>query len=243
METKAPPEKANGLATYLSVLTSPTAAFTQLARTPMWGWAALIGLVLAIVGAILIQPAALHATQALQQQMLSHATADQQAQIRDSLARQNAGAGWKPYVNTAVATGLSWLLVSLIVLMAASLGGGAATFVKAWTLAINAALPGVLGIVVNALIIALRGPASVNSFSDLIALPSLGMVATNNPVLAAFLSQINPFQIWYYVVLVLGIETMLKSSRPASVTAVIVIWLLSSSLYAGLAALTTMFAK
>src|SRR5438105_15401391 len=102
--TARPAEKATGLATYFSVLTSPTAAFAQLARTPMWGWAAIAGLALAVVSTFLIAPAVVHTTHAFQQQMLAHASADQQAQLRTSFAQQNAGESWKPYLNSIIGT-------------------------------------------------------------------------------------------------------------------------------------------
>ena len=75
----APPEKANGLATYFKVIFAPGDAFATLARAPMWGWAALVGTVLTVVGTIVLMPATLHFIHATQEQSLSQMSADQAA--------------------------------------------------------------------------------------------------------------------------------------------------------------------
>jgi hypothetical protein len=236
-------EKANGLATYLNVLMSPTAAFQQLAKMPTWGWAAVTGLIIALVATYMIQPASMHFTHAFQQQMLSHATADQRPQFEQSFAQQNAGAAWKAYINPVIGLAVSWMFATLVFLAASALGGGSGTFGKAWAVAVNAALPSYVGLFVNALIIMLRGPDSANTMSDLFAIPSPAMLVSGNLALAGFLSQINPFQLWYAIVGTIGAEQTLGAKRPAAITAVVVIVLATACVYAVLGAITSMFAK
>src|SRR5476649_1255628 len=106
MATTAPTEKANGLATYLSVLTSPTAAFTQLARTPMWGWAAVISIALAMVSIFISMPELLKVAAVAQAAQLAQMPADQQAQARQTMA---AAAGV-----TKVIIIVSWIIIPWI---------------------------------------------------------------------------------------------------------------------------------
>ena len=244
--TATPPsttERANGLATYFAVLTSPKAAFEQLRRTPMWGWAALLTLAIVIVAAFLLHPATVHSTQVFDQQMIGHVSADQKAQVEARINQQNQNALWRPLVNSVVGIFVSWLVVALVALLAASAGGGDARFKPAWVTAVNASFPGVLGQLVNALIIYIRGPLSVNSFADLNALPSLAPLGGSNAVLSAFLGTINPFQIWYFIVLTIGIQSVLGTKRAPAITASVIVWFLGGLLFAALAAVTNMFAK
>ena len=240
MATTAPATqaRANGLATYFNVLFAPSAAFEQIARTPMWGWAAIAGVVIAIVATTLSLPETVAATHAFQQQMLAHAAADNRALLQQQFDSQNAKPAWIQVINPIIGLFVSWLITAVVFLVATALSGGSASFSKIWSTTVNAALPSYLGLLVNSVILMLRGPASIGGFSDLFAIPSLAMVVPNNPLLAAFLTQFNPFQLWWAWAAVIGFGIVAGTKRGAAIASAVILVCLAGSIYVWLATFT-----
>src|ERR1700736_4033892 len=104
----------------------------------MWGWAAIIGFVLTVVGAIIGLPATLHMVQIQQQQQLSQMPADQQAQAQQAMAQFAPLMKYFIIGGTAVVPWIVWLIEAVIFLIAAALAGGVAKFKPAWVAAANA---------------------------------------------------------------------------------------------------------
>lgn len=233
-----PPEKAQGLATYLKVIYAPGEAFATLARVPTWGWAAIIGTILGVVGALLVLPSSLHYSHIVQEQQFSQMPADQAAAAREFTAKIPQ---WvyplAAIIFTPIVTWFVWLFETAGFLIGAALGGGEARFRNAWTAAVNAYIILALGGLAGGIILWLRGPDSANSPTDLFALPSAAMfVHVESHKLGAFLYYgLNIASIWYYVVAVLALEQVLKLSRLAAIVTVVVLALLSSGLPALLA--------
>jgi len=232
----APQERANGLLTYLSVITSPRAAFEQLFRTPMWGWAAIAGIVLTIFATIVMLPEQSHLAHVMQQQQLQQMTADQQARAASAIAKM------APYLKLTFIVGavfqpwIGWLIAASVFLIAGALSGGEARFRNAWVLAVNAYAITAVALLVNAIILAMRGPDSLNSPLDTFVVPSLAMFVHGSPKLAAFLYAYNILYVWAYVVIAIGLEHVMKLSRTAAIVTVVILSLL-------LAGLGTLFAK
>ena len=232
------PEKANGLATYLKVSYSPAEAFDALARVPTWGWAALIGSILAIVGGLLVVPSSMHLSHIVQEQTFSQMPADQAAAARAITAKIPQ---WiyplSTIVFTPIVTFFIWLVVALVFLGGAALSGGEARFRGAWTATLNAGIIPALGAVVAGVILWLRGPDSANTAKDLYALPSPDMFLNVASVkLAAFLFySLKIASLWWYVVAVLALEHVLKMSRTAAIVTVAIIALVQGGLLALLA--------
>jgi hypothetical protein len=233
----APQARENGLSTYFQVLYAPSEAFDKLARTPMWGWAALIGLLLTLIATIIGLPATVHMIHATQAQQLSQMSADQVAQQREALAKVPEWVyGGFGIVGSLVGPWLYWLIAAAIFLIGAALGGGETRFQLAWVAAVNAYVIAGVGSIVTYSIIALRGASNINAPTDFYALPSLAMLVHGSPKLAGLLYAYNIVNVWYYIVAVIALERMLKLGRGAAVATVVVM----SLLVAGLAAL---FAK
>ena len=228
-----PPEKAEGLATYLKVIYAPGEAFATLARVPTWGWAAIIGSILAIAAALLILPASMHYSHIVQEQQFSQMPADQAAAAREVTAKIPQ---WvyplAAIIFTPIVTWFVWLFEATGFLIGAALGGGEARFRNAWAAAINAYLILALGSLGGGIILWLRGPDNVNSPSDLFALPSAAMfVHAEAHKLGAFLYYaLNIASIWYYVVAVVALEQALKMSRVAAIVTVIILALLGAGI-------------
>jgi hypothetical protein len=233
-ETIAPPpaERASGLATYLKVLYAPGDAFETLSRVPMWGWAAVIGVVLTFIGTLILLPATLHFQTIVQEQQFSQMPAEQAAAAREFMAKY-------PWVNSIgglvgafIAPWMIWVIGAIVYLIAAALGGGEARFKAAWVTAVNAYVIPALGSIVSAVIVALRGPANASSMADLYALPSLSMLVHGSPKLTMFLYSFNIVNIWCYIVLVIALQRMLKMSATAAIVAVVIVALISGGLLA-----------
>jgi Yip1 domain len=229
-----PSNRGSGLATCLKVLYSPGEAFTTLARVPTWGWAAVIGIVLTVVATIVLAPATTHFAHIAQERQFAQMPADQAAAARAAVAKFP---DWfYPVFGTVgafIVVWIFWLIGAVVFVVGAALTGGEAKFSGAWVSALNLYIIGAVGAIINSVIVALRGAASVNNSTDLYALPSLALVVHGSPKLTMFLYGFNVIYIWYYVVAVIALEAVMKMSRTASIVTVLVLALLS----AGLAAL------
>lgn len=220
--SEAPASRFAGLITYFSILFSPKAAFDRLSRVPTWGWAAVIGTLLVIVAVILFTPAQLHLASAMQQKQLSQMSAEQQAAFKTNAAQIQAVSKIFIYVISLISPWFVWLVSAVVFLIAAALSGGEAKFSKVWVLSVNVFVVWGIAGVINAIIVSLRDPSTVNSPLDVMGLPSLAPLVHGSPKLAAFLFGYNPLYIWYYVVVAIGLERVLKMSRTAAIVTVVV---------------------
>jgi len=231
---RAPEARENGLATYIQVLYAPGEAFAKLARSPMWGWAAIAGMALTLLATIIGMQASLHLIHATQAQQLSQLPAEQAARQREVLAKIPDAV----YIGTSLAGAvigpwLIWLIDSVVFLIGAALGGGEARFKYAWVASVNTYVIAGLGAIVTYTIIALRGAQNVNLPSDVYALPSLAMLVHGSPKLEGVLYSYNVVNVWFYIVAVIALERMLKLGRGAAIATVVV----ASLIAAGFAAL------
>jgi hypothetical protein len=230
-------EGANGFATYLKVLYAPGEAFATLARVPTWGWAAIIGIVLTLVGTVLVGPATTHVAHLVQQRQFAQMSADQAAAARQAIARIP---DWvypvSGVVGALVFIWIFWLVEAVVFVVGASLSGGESKFALAWVGTANLYVIAGLGVVINGIIVAMRGVGSINSPLDVYTLPSLGMVVHGSPKFTMFLYGFNIIYLWYYIAAIVLLEQMMKMSRTAAIVTVAVL----AVFLAGLAAL---FAK
>ncbi len=237
-ESLAPPaERPNGLITSLKVIYAPGEAFATLARVPMWGWAAIIGIVLTLAGAIILGPSTTHFAHIMQERQLAQMPADRAAAARQAMAHIPQ---WfypvSGIVGAAIFVWVVWLVATVVYVIGASLTGGEARFLGAWVASVNLYIIAAIGTVINDVIVALRGPESINTQSDLYGIPSPAMLVSGSPKLTMILYAFNVVNIWLYIVAVIALERVMKMSRGAAIATVVVLALLG----AGVAAL---FAK
>lgn len=228
--TTATPAKSNGLATCLAVITSPGTAFDQLRLTPTWGWAALVCLVLSVVGGIISMPEQIQVAHVAQMHAIANMPADQQA-----VARQNiAGAGriitFSIIVGFVVAPWIVWLISAIVYTIGAAISGASARFNLAWVISVNVGVIAFVVLFVNAIILALRGPDAIASPMDAQAIPSLGMLFRDNLKLATFLNGYSLGYIWVYVVAIVGLVRTLSMKVTPAVITVVVYSLIASGL-------------
>lgn len=223
--------KPNGLATYFQTLWAPTEAFSVLSRFPMWGWAAIAGIVLTVAVSVIVMPASEHYTLVAQQQALQQMPADQRARAGQGIEMMTKFFPVFTILGSALFVWIGWLITAAVIVLAAALGGGEAKFVRAWVAALNLYCVYVVVGLINSVIIALRGPEAANSPSDLYGLPSLAYFVHGNPKLAAALYSFNLGFIWYYVVCAIALMVMMKLPRTAAIVATVVLALIGTTFF------------
>ncbi len=218
-----PSEQANGLATSLKVVFSPSEAFSTLARVPMWGWAAIIGIALTLISTVIGMPASAHYRHIAIDQSLATMSAETAARTREFYAKVPQ---WIfpaiGLVSSFIAPWLFWLVNAVVYLIGAALGGGDARFKLAWVCGVNVYIIAAIASVINYAILMMRGVDSITSFIDLFTLPSLAMFVHEPVKLAAFLYGYNVAYIWLYVVAFIALQRVMKLSTGAAIATVVV---------------------
>ncbi len=213
------PVTRSGLAIAWDVIVAPKTAFTALRERTHWGWAFVVASLLGTLGALLQIPAGEHVVAA----SFAHQAATDPQMQNMSPAKQHQALAF-----ALAAQHYAWIALPLIVLVAivvaASVftlanfvGKGGSTFSRLFGLAANVSIIGygIAYLLIGALA-ARVGPAAISSQRDLLGLlPSLARLAPDNaPKLAAFLATVNPFQIWSFALIVIGLKTMTRLSAP-----------------------------
>ncbi|HLJ84377.1 MAG TPA: YIP1 family protein [Candidatus Eremiobacteraceae bacterium] len=217
-----PAAKPNGLATYLGILFSPGESFATLARTPMWGWAAIVGLICMVVATIVQLPEIAKVSQVQFAQQLSQMPADRQAAATATMASVSHAVPVFAAIGSLVVPWIIWLVAAVVFLIAGAATKSSTKFTDAWVLAVNSFVVVALTAIINAIIVAMRGPDAITRASDAYAIPSLGLIAQSQPKLFAFLYAFNPLALWYYVVAAIGLQIVMRMKPGAAwITAVI----------------------
>ncbi|MBV8461445.1 MAG: YIP1 family protein [Candidatus Eremiobacteraeota bacterium] len=206
-----------GLVTYVRVLVAPRRAFSDLVVNPTWGWAALCGLGLTLAAVLLSERAQLHMMALMEAQRMAAMPPGER--VREQIAAAQV-ASLRPtflVIGALVAPWFVWLLIAIFFWIVALVSGARPKVSWAWTATLNSyAVYGVAG-VINATLVALTDPATISRPTDLVLLPSPAMLAPHSQQLAAFLTAYNVGTLWYYVVVFIALETLLRMSRTAAV--------------------------
>ena len=82
--------------------------------------------------------------------------------------------------------------------------------------------------IIATVVLRMRGPESIESAADMkFSLSLAPLVGDGKGFLGAVLQSLSIFQIWYYIVLILGIAAVFKISRKAAIVSVLPIWIIS----------------
>ncbi|GAC1653275.1 MAG: hypothetical protein NVS9B12_03220 [Vulcanimicrobiaceae bacterium] len=238
--------RANGLNTALNVVIAPKEAFETLRAAPMWGWAFIIASLLAVAGSVLALPSSEHANVGMMQNMLAHSAL--MANLTDAQKQQMISDAQHP---TAIKRIGGLLLVPVFLLIVAAfqaamllignaVGSGKASYKQLFCSVMNIAVVGAgLYWIVLGLIAMLRGPASFNSPTDIVAaVPGLGYLAGNAGAgLTTFLASINIFSLWATYLIALAMLTVARVSKAVAYSFALLVLLIG----AGFPALLTGF--
>lgn len=211
----------DGLITYFSIPLRPRAAFAHLQNAPMWGWAACAGIFLTVVALLFSAPAQLHVLAVTEAQKIAALPPSEQFRERVAVAHLAPSAKLFLMIGALAGPWVVWFLIAIIFFVVAAVCGRRATFGMAWVAALNSYVVYAIAGVVNSILVALRDPNTANSALDLVRVPSPGWFAADNPWLGGFLSAYNPLNIWYYAVVAVALERLLRVPRPAAIIAAI----------------------
>jgi len=232
IDTEATP-KASGLKTALDVVIAPKEAFESIRRTPTWGWALLIVIVVYAISTYLTTPALLHATQADWPRQV--AANPSLAQMTPDQQQRALAFGLKivqfVWLFSPIIAIIAIVIQTLVMLVFKALGKGSGSFGALWAAAINIQVPVLaLNSLVTALIVIVRGPDSFNSSAAIqTAMPSLALLVDTSAVkLHAFLASFNPFTLWGCGLTIAAMVIVARVDRTmAWVTGIV--WLLVSA--------------
>jgi hypothetical protein len=205
----------SGLSVVRDVILAPRSAFEALSARTHWGWAYVFVCVLGVAGAILQIPAGEHVAVAAIAQNPTHdpkiaALTPAETQQVIKYAKLTQDWFWVVYPVFAL---LGIFVATLVLLVGNAIARGSATFGRLFGLAANVAIVnfGVSYFLVG-LLTTLRGPDSFYTQHDVLnVIPSLAwLVPGGPPKLAAFLALFNPFEIWSFVLIGLGLGIIAK---------------------------------
>ncbi len=120
-----------------------------------------------------------------------------------------------------------FLIVAGIAHVAVNIMSPRANFKKMLSLLAFCGLIPMIEQIVGAAVIAARGIESVESMADLkMSIGPAALLPDATGALEALLQSLSLFQIWYYVVLVLGIAAIFRMKRAQAVIAAVPVWLI-----------------
>lgn len=228
-----------GLSNTLDIIVAPNAAFSRLRQVPTWGWAFLIGSVLGIIGALMIEPALMHAMDtsmpaklAANPQIAKLPAEQQQSMIATQLKVSRVFLQLLPLF-VPVTLLITGLLQAVVMTVANAIGRGDGTFAKYFALSITVAIVGyALATLVLGPIVMLRGANSFETQSAVTgSLPNLGLLAPGvKGFLGGFLGAITIFYLWGMVLLALGMQRVGRIGPGVAWTAAILMLLLTAVL-------------
>ena len=225
----------------VDIVVAPNAAFSRLRQVPTWGWAFLIATVLGIVGALMIEPAMIHAMEtslpaklAAMPQIAKLPADQQQSMIATQLKVSHVFLQLLPLF-VPVTLLIAGVLQALVMTIANAVGRGDGSFMKYFALSITVSVVGYgLATLVLGPIVMLRGASSFEQQSAVMgAMPGLGLLAPGvKGFLGGFLGGITIFYLWATVLLALGMQRVGRIA-PGVAWAAAIIMLLLTAAFAG----------
>lgn len=219
MELDIASPKRSGFSVVWDIVVAPQAAFAALRERTTWVWGFALASVLGMLGAYLQIPAGEHvvtatlAHQAATDPQMQGLSPEKQHQILSfALATQHYA-----WLGTPLIIIIAIAVAALAFTIANAIGKGGSSFGKLFGLAASISF---ISFGLSSLLIGLiaqrSGPDALSTTRDIINLmPSLARLAPQNaPKLAALLAAINPFQLWSFVLIGLGLKAMTKMPAP-----------------------------
>jgi len=118
------------------------------------------------------------------------------------------------------------LIIAGIVHVIINIMSSRSSFKKTLSLICFSGLIGLLGQIIGSLVLLSRGVESVESQADLMMSFSLAPLFPDaKGAVAALMQSFGIFEIWYYIVLILGVAAIFKISRKSAIVAAIPSWL------------------
>ncbi|HYG57757.1 MAG TPA: Yip1 family protein [Symbiobacteriaceae bacterium] len=202
------PEKASPWGALLQVITEPTRTFERFHGRPAILPGYLLQMVLSMIGFALMYPV----TMAMVEQQITLQGAPPEQMALAKTAGMVTG-----LTGALVAPWIAGLLVSLLAMFFGQFHRGEATFTGYFGMVGYARIPMALATLLQSILVAVVGQQGMTmSLSLAVLAPD-----TVSPYLKTILGAVNPFSIWYYILLAIGFG-VLNRTRPAKATTMVV---------------------
>lgn len=123
---------------------------------------------------------------------------------------------------------IMYVIIAGITHVAINIASSRANFAKMLSLLFFCGLVPLLEQIIVTAAIASRGVESVESFEDLkMSIGPAALVPNVAGALRALLESLSLFQIWYYIILVLGVAAIFRISRKVAIICILPVWLIS----------------
>ena len=123
---------------------------------------------------------------------------------------------------------ITYLIVAGIVHLVINIMSSRSSFKKTLSLISFCGIITILEQIIGTVVLKMRGTESIESAADLrFSLSLAPILGEGKGLLNAVLQSLSIFQIWYYVVLILGIAAIFKISRKQAIIPALPIWILS----------------
>jgi hypothetical protein len=210
----------------IDVFTNPAALFERLRDRPDWLIPLVVGCVVMLIVQYFMHPFTSRATLG----MINDSTPPQMAQaLRDAA---NKPADWK-LIFQPIGYGVMCLIGAGILTGLAAMFTAKGKFMPIFSAFLYAKLVVLPSMFLALLIVSLRGVDSVNSMMDIMWTIGPAMFVTENKLLFNVLTQINLFEAWYVVLLVIAIQKITGAKRGTSIAVVGVYWVLGAATQIG----------
>ena len=212
----------DSLQNIVDILAEPSAAFARLKSEPKWLLAMVIFCLFSVGIAWAMFP---FTAQMMDQKMMEEGVLSEQIEIAKKVARISTPIG-------ALVAPIIWLLaISTILTLTARLLGlnDAIRFKHIYAAVVHTSLISFLIALVNtALLVVFRDVEDIRRTTDMKIIPGLHLLlgSSGNPKLLTFLSHFNPLNLWYLVVLAIGIRVFADTDKTKACFGAIIIWLL-----------------
>lgn len=219
-----PVSPAQGL---IDVFANPSALFARLRDRPDWLIPLLVGCAVYLIVQYFLHPYSARASLG----MITDSTPPQMAQgIREAA---NKPADWK-----LIFQPIGWAVICLIgagvMTGLAAMLTAAGKFKPIFAAICYAKLVALPAMLLSLLIVSLRGLESVNGFMDIMWTVGPAMFVSDNKLLFNLLTQINLFEAWYVVLLVIAIQKITGAKRGSAITVVGIYWVIGAATQIGM---------
>jgi hypothetical protein len=211
----------------IDVFVNPAALFGRLRDRPDWLIPLLVGTAMMLVVQYFLHPYTSRATLG----MITDSTPPQMAQaLRDAA---NKPADWKLIFQPIGYVVICLIGAGILTGLAAMLTA-AGKFKPIFSAFLYAKLITIPAMLLSLLIVSLRGVESVNSMMDIMWTVGPAMFITDNKFLFNVLTQINLFEAWYVVLLVIAIQKITGAKRGSAITVVGIYWVIGAATQIGM---------
>ena len=237
MESQTPvtAQKMNLPRFLMALIAKPRQAFTQLDQTgrPHFLWVALAMLIVIWLAAIVTLPVtrreAVEQYDAVIEQTGSNYSAEQQAVLEQSRAFSTNPAflvASQGLLQT-IAYPFLWVTAAGILYLLSLAFGGQARFGTVLSMAVWATVPLILGKLMLAIGTIATGATAQPGLSYLVDVSDVSTITPVSAALAQFLSKITIFDLWYLVLIGIGVAACAKVTRIKSAAITILYWISS----------------